>query len=264
MAISPPASRHKNTNALITGGGQGLGLAIAKQLADEGCRNLALVGRDAKKLDTAAADLRALGAKVVTISADVSKAPECARAVAEAINGLGTVNALVNAAASTARGSVTDASEADFDAMFDTNVKGVFFLMQGVVRHALERKAPASILNILSMSAHTGQSNLTIYSASKGAVATLTKNTAIAHRNDRIRCNAILPGWMDTPGEDIVQRKFEGASDGWLERAEAKQPFGQLIKTDQLALLASYMLSNDAGVMTGSLVDYDQTVQTNA
>lgn len=83
---------------------------------------------------------------------------------------------------------------------------------------------------------------------------------ANAYRGNRIRCNAILPGWMDTPGEDLTQRKYHGATDGWLERAEASQPMGQLCKPQQLAGLASYLLSQEAGVMTGALIDYDQNV----
>ncbi|TIQ14456.1 SDR family NAD(P)-dependent oxidoreductase, partial [Mesorhizobium sp.] len=71
-----------------------------------------------------------------------------------------------------------------------------FFLMQGVVAHLLDRKAPGSIVNVLSMSAHCGQSFLTPYSSSKGALMTLTKNVANAYRSNRIRCNAVLPGWM--------------------------------------------------------------------
>ena len=81
-------------------------------------------------------------------------------------------------------------------------MRGPFFLMQGVVAHLLEKKAPGSIVNVLSMSAHCGQSFLTPYSSSKGALATLTKNVANAYRCNRIRCNAVLPGWMDTEGED--------------------------------------------------------------
>ncbi|TIV24503.1 MAG: SDR family oxidoreductase, partial [Mesorhizobium sp.] len=101
---------------------------------------------------------------------------------------------------------------------------------------------------------------LTPYSTSKGALMTLTKNVASAYRKNRIRCNAVLPGWMDTEGEAIVQKKWHGASDDWLEKAEAAQPMGQLVKPAQLARLITYMLSPQAGVMTGSLVDYDQNI----
>jgi len=260
MPVSSPDRRHSVSRAVVTGGGQGVGLAIARQLVAEGCRAVALVGRDRAKLETAAADLRAQGATIAAISADVSSVADCERVIATAIAELGGVNVLVNAAATSARGTLTNTDQATFDAIFATNVRGPFFLMQGVVRHALANKAPASMLTILSMAAHGGAANLAAYSASKAAAAVLTRNVATAYRSDRIRCNAILPGWMDTPGEHIVQQKWEGAGADWLAEAEAERPFGQLVKPDQLALLAAYVLSPDAGVMTGSLIDYDQTI----
>jgi NAD(P)-dependent dehydrogenase (short-subunit alcohol dehydrogenase family) len=132
--------------------------------------------------------------------------------------------------------------------------------MQGVVHHLIETGKPGSIVNILSMAAHCGQSYLTPYSASKGALAILTKNVANAYRAKRIRCNGILAGWMDTPGETQTQKTFHGATDDWLAETERRQPMGQLVKPDQLASLAAYMLSPESGVMTGALVDYDQNV----
>ncbi|RWM59758.1 MAG: SDR family oxidoreductase [Mesorhizobium sp.] len=254
------AGRNSETRAIVTGGAQGIGFAVAETLADEGCRALALVGRSREKGDKAVAALAKNGVDAIFISADVSVVADCKRVVEAAIAHFGTVNALVNAAATSARGSLVETSEEIFDQIFQTNVRGPFFLMQGVVAHLLDRKAPGSIVNVLSMSAHCGQSFLAPYSSSKGALATLTKNVANAYRSNRIRCNAVLPGWMDTEGEAIVQKKWHDAPDDWLEKAEAAQPMGQLVKPDQLARLISYMVSPQSGVMTGSLVDYDQNV----
>ncbi|MER8438472.1 SDR family oxidoreductase [Mesorhizobium sp. M1312] len=254
------AGRNSETRAIVTGGAQGIGFAVAEALADEGCRALALVGRSREKGDKAVAELGKNGVDVIFISADVSVVADCKRVVETAIAHFGTLNALVNAAATSARGSLVETSEETFDQIFQTNVRGPFFLMQGVVAHLLDRKAPGSIVNVLSMSAHCGQSFLTPYSSSKGALMTLTKNVANAYRSNRIRCNAVLPGWMDTEGEAIVQKKWHDAPDDWLEKAEAAQPMGQLVKPDQLARLISYMVSPQSGVMTGSLVDYDQNV----
>ncbi|MER8952806.1 SDR family oxidoreductase [Mesorhizobium sp. M0833] len=254
------AGRNSETCAIVTGGAQGIGFAVAEALADEGCRALALIGRSQEKGDKAVATLKRAGVDAIFISADVSEVADCKRAVEMAIGHFGTVNALVNAAATSARGSLVETSEDLFDQIFQTNVRGPFFLMQGVVAHLLARKAPGSIVNVLSMSAHCGQSFLAPYSSSKGALATLTKNVANAYRGNRIRCNAVLPGWMDTEGEAIVQKKWHDAPDDWLERAEAAQPMGQLVKPAQLARLISYMISPQSGVMTGSLVDYDQSI----
>ena len=252
--------RNAATSAIVTGGAQGIGFAVTEALAEEGCRALALVGRDRAKGERAVASLQAKGADAIFIAADLSSVADCRRVVATAVERLRSVNALVNAAATSARGSLTETDEALFDNIFATNVRGPFFLMQGVVQHLLERQVAGSIVNVLSVNVHCGQPFLAAYSASKGALATLTRNTANAYRGNRIRCNAVLPGWMDTEGEDMVQRKWHGAGDDWLQKAEAAQPMGQLVKPGQLARLIAYMLSPDSGVMTGALVDYDQNV----
>lgn len=258
--MSDLTQRHEDTAAVITGGAQGVGFAIARQLAAEGCRRLVIAGRDAGKGERAAAELAEGGATVRFVPVDLQDAEACLGVIETAVAELGSVNALVNAAALGARGTLVETSVELWDRMFDTNARAPFLLMQGFVRHRLAEGGGGGIVNILSQCVHCGQSYLAGYSASKGALATLTRNVANAYRYDRIRCNAILPGWMDTPGEDATQRRFHGATDGWLERAEAAQPMGQLCKPHQLAGLASYLLSPDAGVMTGALIDYDQNV----
>ena len=258
--MSAEAGRNESTRAIVTGGAQGVGFAVANRLADEGCKALALVGRSRDKGEAAAEALKKRGADAIFISADLADPAACGAVVAEALEHFGSVNALVNAAASSARGSLTETTPELFDFIFNTNVRGPFFLMQGLVRHLLETKKPGAIVNVLSMSAHCGQSFLAPYSASKAALATLTKNAANAYRANRIRVNAVLPGWMDTPGEAVVQAKFHGAGADWLEKAEAAQPMGQLVKPDQMAGLIAYMLSPQSGVMTGALVDYDQNI----
>jgi NAD(P)-dependent dehydrogenase (short-subunit alcohol dehydrogenase family) len=258
--VLPLASRNAGTRALITGGAQGLGLAVARQLVAEGATHLALVGRSTAKGAAAVAELEAAGARVVFIAADIGSVADCQRAISEAVSALGNINALVNAAASTARDTLLDATPDGFDRMFAVNVRGPFFLMQGFVRHLVERDEPGSIVNVMSMAAHAGQSFIVSYSASKGALVTLTRNVANAWRRHRIRCNGVLPGWMDTPGEDEIQKTVHGASDDWLARAEAGQPMGKLAKPDELAPLITYLLSPQSGVMTGSIIDYDQNV----
>jgi len=252
--------RNAGTRAIITGGAQGIGFAVAEQLVAEGCKALVLIGRSRQKGAEAVSAIQKRGAEAVFVSADVSNPDDCARAVETGLKRFGTINGLVNAAASSARGSLVDTTPELFDSIFNTNVRGPFFMMQGVVRHLLAEKKPGAIVNVLSMSAHAGQSFLAPYSSSKGALAILTKNVANAYRGNRIRCNAVLPGWMDTPGEAVVQANFHDAGPDWLEKAEAAQPMGQLVKTYELAGLITYMLSPQSGVMTGSLVDYDQNV----
>ena len=252
--------KNKSTIAVITGGTQGLGLAIAKRLALEGSPGIVISGRNSHKGERAAKEVQALGTDCLFVPADVSIVDDCHRVIDSALTKFGSVNALVNSAAATSRGTLLDTTLETWDEHFNTNVRGPFLLMQRVVAHLVETGKPGSIVNILSMSAHCGQSFLTPYSASKGALATLTKNVANAFSTKRIRCNGLMVGWMDTPGETAIQQKFHGAGDDWLTQAESKQRMGQLVKPDQVAGLVSYLLSPESGVMTGALVDYDQNV----
>lgn len=253
-------SRHAGTRAIITGGAQGLGLAIARRLVAEGCTAVVLAGRDELKGAAAVDELAAAGAEASFIRADLSRVEDCFRLVDEAAASTGGANALVNAAAACDRGGLLDTTPQVWARLMDTNARGPFFTMQRFAEQALARREPASVVNILSMVIHCGQSFLAPYTASKAALAALTKNLAQAHRRDRIRFNGISCGWMDTEGEDATQRRYHGAGDDWLEKAEAEQPFGQLVKPAEVAGLASYLLAPEAGVMTGALIDYDQNV----
>ena len=116
------------------------------------------------------------------------------------------------------------------------------------------------MVNIITMSSHGGQPFLAGYSASKGALAVLTKNAAHALRAERIRVNGLNIGWADTPNEHVVQTQVMGLDADWLAEAEAQQPFGQLIKPTEVAELVVFMLSPASGIMTGSVIDYDQNV----
>ena len=252
--------RNRATVAIITGGTQGLGLAIAKRLAREGARGIILSGRNVDKGEGAAASVGSLGTECLFVKADASVPEDCCRLVAAALERFGSVNGLVNSAGATDRGTLLDTNPERWERLFNTNSRAPFLMMQGVVRHLVETGQPGSIVNVISMTAHCGQSYLTAYSASKGALVTLTKNVANAFAAKRIRCNGILTGWMDTPGESATQQKFHGASPDWLTRVEAAQPMGQLVKPDQVAALAAYLLSPESDVMTGALIDYDQRV----
>ena len=252
--------RNRATIAIVTGGTQGLGLAIAKRLALEGARGIVLSGRNSEKGEGAAENVRAAGTDCLFVKADVSIADDCYRLVETALKYFGSVSGLVNSAGAADRGTLLDTSLELWDRLFNTNARGPFLMMQGVVRHLIETGKPGSIVNIISMAAHCGQSYLTPYSASKGALATLTKNVANAYAGKRIRCNGVLLGWMDTPGESATQQKFHGVGEDWLAKVEAAQRMGQLVKPEQVAGLVSYLLSPESGIMTGALVDYDQNV----
>jgi NAD(P)-dependent dehydrogenase (short-subunit alcohol dehydrogenase family) len=110
------------------------------------------------------------------------------------------------------------------------------------------------------MASHSGMPFLCAYSASKGALAIMIKNIANAISFDQIRVNGLNIGWSDTPGEDIIQKKFHDASDEWLKNAESKVPFKKLTKPLDVARGLAFLCSSESGIMTGSIIDFDQTI----
>ncbi|MGB2123224.1 MAG: oxidoreductase, partial [Candidatus Puniceispirillaceae bacterium] len=190
---------NSTSSVIISGGTQGLGLAVAETLIAQGCTRLTITGRGAGKGEAAAAQLNRNGVDCLFVACDAASIEDCQAVVEQALAQHGFVNGLVNCAADTSRGSLVDTSPELWGRHMDTNLRGPFLLMQGVVRHLLETGKPGSMVNILSTSAHVGQSFLTPYATSKGGLQTLTLNTANAYRSNLIRCNAVAPGWMDTP-----------------------------------------------------------------
>ena len=180
--------------------------------------------------------------------------------VTETVSAFGRIDCVVNAAALTDRGTLLDTTPDMFDAHVATNLRGPFFIMQAAVRDMLSRGAGGTIVNIISISAHTGSAILAPYAASKGGLASLTRNAAHAHRRDRIRVNGLNIGWTATEGEDVTQRRFHGAQDGWLEDAGRDLPAGRLGDPDEIADMIAYLLLDGSGVVTGSVIDWDQTV----
>jgi len=132
--------------------------------------------------------------------------------------------------------------------------------MQAAVQDMLARQAPGTVVNIISSSEHGGQPYLAPYVAAKAGLAGLTRNVAHAHRWDRIRINGLDIGWTRTEGEDLTQRTFHAADDTWLERAAAGLPMGKLGQVDEIADFVVFLLSDRSGVVTGSVIDWDQNV----
>lgn len=253
-----PGLRLDGRVLLVTGATQGVGEAIARAAVQAGAAGIAITGRNATRGQAIAAELSRI-TLAHFIAADLADAEAPARIVAEASRTLGTIDGLVNAAGLTDRGTLEDTPAALWDRLFAVNARAPFLLMQQVARGLKAAGRPGAIVNIITMSSHGGQPFLTAYSASKGALATLTKNSAHALRDARIRVNGINLGWTDTPGEHAIQAR-DGALPDWLVRAAPAQPFGRLIEPRDVAGLAVYLLSDAAEMMTGSLIDFDQNV----
>ncbi len=246
--------------AVVTGSTQGLGEAIAHLFAERGIAGLVITGRNAERGAKVKAALEARRVKVIFVAADLAHMKDTRKVVAETDKAFGRVDILVNSAGITDRGTIWDTGPELFDQMFAINVRAPFFLMQDALKVMKREKIEGSIVNIISMSAHGGQSFITAYCSSKGALVTLTKNVAFSVLNHRIRVNGLTIGHMDTPGEDRIMKTYHGAEEGWIENAKKQKPFGRLLDAGEVARAVAYLSSAESGMMTGSIIDFDQQV----
>ncbi len=244
---------------LVSGGTQGLGAGIARAAAQEGAI-VVVAGRNAERGELVAAELTAAGAEAGFVQADISDVAQAVAAVRTTVRRHGRIDSLVNSAGLTARGTLLDTTEELFDRHVAVNLRAPFFLMQAAVADMVQRGAPGTIVNIISIDSHGGQSFLAPYVAAKAGLAGLTRNAAHAHRWDRIRINGLNIGWSATDGEDLTQRDAHGADPDWQERAAATLPMGKLGQVDEIADVVAFLLSDRSGVVTGSVIDWDQTV----
>ena len=239
---------------LVNGGSQGVGAGIVRAALREGA-TVVFTGRRADVGDQLAADT---GARFVR--ADLADPAQARGSVVRAVEAHGRVDCLVNAAGLTSRGSLLDTTPELFDQHMAINLRAPFFAMQAAVADMTARKAPGTIVNIGSTCAHGGPPHLAPYAAAKAGLAGLTHNAAHAHRWDRIRINGLNIGWTDTEGEDATQRAFHDAGDDWRERAAGSLPMGRLGQVDEIADFVVLLLSDRSGVVTGSVIDWDQNV----
>ncbi len=247
-AGSPPRT------AIVTGAAQGIGLAVARRLVHEGVERLLLVDRNVDGLAQAAGTLDADARSLTLDLADVSA---LRREIGEAARDLGNVDVLVNAAGVTDRGGIKDADPETFDRLFAINARAPFFMIQTV---APFMPRGGTIVNVASMLAYGGPPFLTAYAASKAALVTLTKGAANALKGDGVRVFAINLGWTVTPAEREVQTRLHGLPKSWAEELAAAQPFGRLLEPEDPAGLVAFLVSRDAAMMTGAIIDLDQFV----
>lgn len=245
---------------VVTGGTQGLGEAIARLFAERGAAGLVVCGRNQSRGSQIAKDL-SHRCPTHFVQADLSKVEDGRKVVAEADRQFGKIHALVNCAAITNRGTILNTSPELFDEIMAVNLRAPFFLMQETIKVMIRESIAGSIVNIQSNTAHGGLPFISAYSTSKGGLAILTKNVAFSVLRNRIRVNGINVGWMDTPGEDLTQRTYHDGGDTWLSNAEKHQPFGRLLKPEEVARAVAFLCSEESGMMTGTNIDFDQVVQ---
>jgi NAD(P)-dependent dehydrogenase (short-subunit alcohol dehydrogenase family) len=258
--LTKSAARLDGKIAVVTGGTQGLGEAIARLFVARGAKGIVICGRNAEKGKAVANDLTKAGAKVEYVKADLADLGQSRAVIAAADKAFGRVDVLVNAAGITDRGNIFSSTPELFDRMMAVNLRAPFFLIQDAAKIMQREKIEGAMVNIQSMSAHGGQPFLTPYCVSKGALATLTRNAAFSLMRWHIRVNGLNLGWMNTPGEDAIMRREHGAQDGWLEKAVIDQPFGRLIEPIEAARAVAFLASDESGMMTGVNVDFDQAI----
>ena len=244
---------------LINGGTQGVGGASARAAVREGAQ-VVVTGRRLDAGKRFAAELEELGGDVRFVQTDMADPQQARRSVTRTVEEFGRIDGLCNAAGITTRGTLLDTTPELFDTHIAVNLRGPFFAMQAAAADMIERGTAGSIVNIISIAEHGGQGYLAPYVAAKAGLAGLTRNTAYAHRWDRIRINGLNIGWTESEGESQTQQQFHQADDGWAAAAAKKVPMGKLGQPDEIAEMVVLLLSPRSGVVTGSVIDWDQIV----
>jgi NAD(P)-dependent dehydrogenase (short-subunit alcohol dehydrogenase family) len=240
-------SEFAGLNAIVTGGASGIGLATATLLAARGAQ-------------VACLDLNpSVDKPLIAFRADVTDDASIRAAVAAAAQELGGIDIVVNNAGIGAQGSVEDNDDAEWAHVFNVNVQGMVRTSRAALPH-LRRSSHAAIVNVSSIAATAGLPQRALYSATKGAVLSLTLAMATDHLREGIRVNCVNPGTADTPW---IGRLLAKAADPAAERAalEARQPTGRLVTADEVAAAIAYLASPLAAATTGTSLAVDGGMQ---
>ena len=258
VAGSPQPAQFAGKVVVVTGASQGLGAVTARMVADRGAAGVVLVARNRER---GAAVAGSLPCPAEFVAADLGLPDAPAEVIATTDRLFGRVDCLINAAALTVRGSVWDSTAELWDRMLAVNTRAPALLITEAAKLMKRDRIEGTVVNIGSIAAYGGQDFLYPYAASKAALQAITRNAAYALMRHRIRVNLLQPGWMKTDGEDAIQKRFHDAPDDWLTGAEAAQPFGRLIDPAELARSICHLASDESGLMTGAIIDFDQSVR---
>jgi 2-keto-3-deoxy-L-fuconate dehydrogenase len=236
--------------AVVTGGASGIGRAIAQSFAEHGAM-VRIVDLDVEAAAAAVAEITAAGGKAVAHECDVSD-QQAVDEVFREISRDGHIDILVNSAGIAYVGKLDDTSEADFDTVFQVNVKGVYNCMHAGVGH-MKSNGGGVILNMASIAASAGIADRFAYSMSKGAVLAMTYSVAKDYLQDNIRCNCISPARVHTPFVDAyVKKNYPGHEKEMFGKLAQAQPVGRMAEPQEVATLALFLCSDEAGFVTGA------------
>jgi 2-deoxy-D-gluconate 3-dehydrogenase len=237
--------------ALVTGGNGGIGLGMARGLAQAGA-TVAVVGRNAAKSDAAVAELTQAGRKAVSIVTDVTDGTAVTAMVDRLKSEFGRVDILVNNAGINIRKAPHVLAPEEWDSVIRTNLTSAFLCSQAAYP-AMKQAGGGKIINIGSMMSIFGASFAPAYAASKGGIVQFTRSCAVAWASDNIQVNAILPGWIDT---DLTRRARQEV-DGLHDRVLARTPAARWGAIDDFAGIAVFLASHASDFVTGTAIPVD-------
>ena len=237
--------------AIVTGAGSGIGRAIAARLASEGAR-VVVADLDAAAGEEAAAEI---GAGASSRRTDVTSAADVEGLVADVRGRHGALHVMVNNAGVGVAGTAPETSEADWRRMMEVGLTGTFFGMKYAIP-AIRESGGGAIVNIASVAGLVGIPDRAAYCASKGGIIALTRGAAIDHAREGVRINCIAPGTVDTPWVQRITANYpdpEAAREAMRDR----QPHGRLVSPEEIAAMAAYLASDEAGSVIGGVMVVD-------
>jgi 2-keto-3-deoxy-L-fuconate dehydrogenase len=235
-----------NKSAVITGGGSGIGKAMSMLFAQQGAA-VHIIEMDTDAASATVDEIKRVGGSASYYQCDVSKQQE----VIDIFNSIGQIDILVNNAGIAHIGRADNTSEAEFDRVMNVNVKGVYNCLFAAIP-LMKGKGGGVILNTASIAATVGITDRFAYSASKGAIFTMTLSVARDFLHDNIRCNSISPARIHTPFVDgFIAKNYPDNQEEMFDKLSKSQPIGRMGKPEEVAALALYLCSDEAGFITG-------------
>jgi 2-keto-3-deoxy-L-fuconate dehydrogenase len=236
----------KNKAAVITGGGSGIGKAIAKLFAQQGAA-VHIIELNANAAQEAVNEIKADGGEAYAYSADVTQQQQIADTFAK----IGRIDILVNNAGIAHVGNVEKTSETDFDRVYNVNVKGAYNCFYAAIP-AMKAQGGGVVLSMASIASWVGITDRFAYSMSKGAIHAMSMSVARDYLEHNIRSNSISPARVHTPFVDgFISKNYPGQEAQMFEKLSASQPIGRMAKPEEVAALALYLCSDEASFITG-------------
>jgi glucose 1-dehydrogenase len=245
-------NRLEGKSIAITGGDQGIGRAIAERLAHDGADIAICYRSNQSGAQEVISEVTRVGRRAAAIQCDVGKVDDCQRFIAEAAAQLGKVDILINNAGLERRADFWDVTEADFDAVLNVNLKGLFFLTQAFVRHRMQSKSGGKVINVSSVHEELPFPHFASYCASKGGVKMLTRDLSIELAPLGITINSIAPGAIETPiNKNLLNDPAK------LNALLQNIPLKRLGEPSDVASLASFLASDESSYITGTTLFVD-------